>query len=135
MSNILAGKLPYDRSKTRKAVFAASTVSLLMLTLCVVGNCTSTLVTTSISTNLSSSSDDTWAVGTWEGGRGDAGATYRITLTLNADGTYRKTLATNIGAGGTHSGTWSLKGTTVYLSGDGNWPASSHDLSTFRKVN
>ena len=105
-----------------------------MLTLSVAGNCTSTLAMSGTNEGLLVSTDDTWAVGTWQGGYGDAGATYRVTLTLNGDGTYRKTLATNIGVGGAHSGTWSLKGTTVYLSGDGNWPPYSHDLSTFLKV-
>lgn len=73
-------------------------------------------------------------VGTWIFQTGDAGASYRITLELRADGTYTKTLETNVSVGGTHSGTWSNRGSVVYLSGDGNWPASSHDLAKFHRV-
>jgi hypothetical protein len=73
-------------------------------------------------------------VGKWVFVKGDAGATYRITLILRGNGGYTKTLETNIGAGGTHSGTWTSEGTVVHLSGDGNWPAYSHDLAQFQKV-
>ena len=78
--------------------------------------------------------DASWAIGTWVGGNGDTGAIYTVTLTLNANGSYHKTLSTDIGVGGSHSGTWTLKNTTVYLSGDGKWPPYSHDLSKFKKV-
>lgn len=73
-------------------------------------------------------------VGVWEFTKGDIGATYVIVLDLKADGSYTKQLRTSIGAGGTHSGTWKYRGAVVYLSGDGNWPPISHDLSTFTKV-
>ena len=56
---------------------------------------------------------------------------------LRGDGTYTKTLEARVNGapyGGTHDGTWSARGTTVYLSGDGNWPHITHDLSEFRKV-
>lgn len=72
--------------------------------------------------------------GTWTGGKCDPGACYQIILELRADGTYTKQLKTNIGVGGAHSGTYRVRGTVVYLSGDGNWPPYSHDLSQFQKV-
>ncbi len=81
-------------------------------------------------------------VGSWVGGAGDGGAAYVVELELHADGTYKKTLTaktnnadgSHSGYGGSHSGTWKAKGSVVYLSGDGNWPPYSHDLSKFRKV-
>jgi len=77
-------------------------------------------------------------VGTWErNGPNDSRATQRIILELRADGTYTKTLNATVDGkpyGGTHSGTWKARGTTVDLSGDGNWPSISHDLREFRKV-
>jgi hypothetical protein len=75
--------------------------------------------------------------GTWEYVGGDGGGQQKITLILRSDQTYTKTLdATVNGAhyGGTHSGTWTSEGMTVRLSGDGNWPPYTHDLSAFRKV-
>jgi len=81
-------------------------------------------------------------VGTWVGGAGDGGGSYVVELELHADGTYKKTLTARVsnpdgtgnGYGGSHNGTWTAKGSVVYLSGDGNWPPYSHDLSKFRKV-
>jgi hypothetical protein len=75
-------------------------------------------------------------VGTWKYQTSD-GPTYQaITLTLKSDGTYTKTLDAQVGGakyGGTHSGTWTASGTVVALSGDGNFPAFTHDLATFTK--
>jgi hypothetical protein len=70
----------------------------------------------------------------------------RIDLTLRPDGTYTKTFtartsgwggAGTVGApslGGTHTGRWTANGMMVHLSGDGNWPASDHNLAEFRRV-
>ena len=81
-------------------------------------------------------------IGTWIGGSGNGGdyASYQITLSLRDDGTYTKTLSAGgyggmKGFGGTHQGTWTCSGTIVYLSGDGNWPASTVNLAAFRRVN
>ncbi len=74
--------------------------------------------------------------GTWRYQNSDTYTFQKITLVLRADGTYTKTLEARVNGspyGGTHSGTWTASGTVVNLSGDGNWPAYSHDLSTFRK--
>jgi hypothetical protein len=84
-------------------------------------------------------------IGTWV--YEDAGSVHytRIEITLRPDGTYTKTLqgrtpgwgggGTGIGGlGGTHQGRWTAKGMVVDLSGDGNWPQSTHDLSSFRRV-
>jgi hypothetical protein len=69
----------------------------------------------------------------------------KIVLTLRSDGTYTKTLiarssqysggytGTGPTMGGTHSGTWSAQGTLVRLSGDGNWPATTHDVREFSR--
>jgi len=69
---------------------------------------------------------------------GDSGGYQKITLTLRSDGTYTKVLNAAVpglsGLGGTHSGTWTASGTSVTLSGDGNFPAFTHDLSAFRKI-
>lgn len=76
-------------------------------------------------------------VGTWKGTAGDSYAHQYVTLELRGDGTYTKTLSAAVGGsnyGGTHEGTWKANGMTVYLSGDGNWPPYSHDLSKFQKV-
>lgn len=84
-----------------------------------------------------SSSDESDLVGTWQYEGGDAGGQQKITLTLRADHSYTKTLDANVQGshyGGTHSGTWSARGMVVDLSGDGNWPPYTHDLSSFRKV-
>ena len=84
-----------------------------------------------------SSSDESDLTGTWEYERGDGGGQEKITLTMSTDHSYTKTLdATVQGShyGGTHSGNWTATGMVVSLSGDDNWPASTHDLSLFRKV-
>ena len=77
--------------------------------------------------------------GTWEGqGLSDSRARQFITLELRADGTYTKTLDSVVDGkhyGGTHSGTWKfLSSRQVFLSGDGNWPSYTQDLSLLRKV-
>jgi hypothetical protein len=84
------------------------------------------------------SSEDSRArlAGTWRYATRDASTSQKITLVLRGDGTYTKTLEARVNAadyGGTHSGTWTAKGMVVHLSGDGNWPAYTHDLSTFTK--
>jgi hypothetical protein len=84
-------------------------------------------------------------IGTWV--YEDAGSVHytRIEITLRPDGTYTKTLrartpgwgggGTGIGGlGGTHHGRWTARGMVVSLSGDGNWPPSTHDLSSFRRI-
>jgi hypothetical protein len=84
-------------------------------------------------------------IGTWV--YEDAGSVHftRIEITLRPDGTYTKTLGARTpgwggggkgigGLGGTHQGRWTSSGMVVYLSGDGNWPQSTHDLSGFRRV-
>ena len=75
--------------------------------------------------------------GTWEYEGGDGSAHQKITLILRSDQTYTKTLEAKVNGasyGGTHSGTWTADGMAVRLSGDGNWPPYTHDLSRFRKV-
>jgi hypothetical protein len=74
--------------------------------------------------------------GTWRYQTRDATTSQRIVLILRSDGSYTKTLDARVNGanyGGTHSGTWTANGTVVSLSGDGNWPAYTHDLSTFQK--
>ncbi len=86
---------------------------------------------------LATANEQDSLIGTWHFSGGDLSAQQTIDLALRADGTYTKTLSANVrGAhyGGTHSGTWTASGTVVYLSGDGNWPAVSHDLSRFTRV-
>ena len=76
-------------------------------------------------------------VGTWVREKSDANTYQKITLTLRGDGTYTKALEARVNGapyGGTHDGTWSARGSVVYLSGDGNWPRITHDLSEFRKA-
>lgn len=76
-------------------------------------------------------------VGAWHFSGGDLSAHQTIDLELRGDGTYTKEFSATVqGApyGGTHSGTWTARGMVVYLSGDGNWPAVSHDLSRFTRV-
>ena len=89
-------------------------------------------------TAFASSSDaESDLTGTWEYEGGDGGAQEKITLTLRADHSYTKTLEANVQGspyGGTHSGTWTANGKVVSLSGDGNWPPYTHDLSLFNKV-
>jgi hypothetical protein len=75
-------------------------------------------------------------VGTWRYETADDRTYQKITLNLNGNGTYTKTLDARVdGAkyGGTHSGTWTASGTVVALSGDGHFPAITHDLATFTK--
>jgi hypothetical protein len=84
--------------------------------------------------------------GTWRYESASGVGYTEIVLVLKADGTYTKHLkfrtpAMYSGAvgsgptgGGEHSGTWTATGTVVSLSGDGNWPASTHDLSEFHRV-
>jgi hypothetical protein len=85
-----------------------------------------------------SSGVDQSLVGKWVGGAGDGGGSYVVELELRSDGTYMKTLTAKTsdgaGYGGKHRGTWKSRGKQLFLSGDGNWPPYSHDLSTFRKV-
>lgn len=84
-------------------------------------------------------------IGTWV--YEDAGSVHytRIEITLRPDGTYMKTMrartpgwgggGTGIGGlGGTQQGRWTAIGMVVHLSGDGNWPPSTHDLSSFSRV-
>jgi len=88
-------------------------------------------------TEVSSQDDRSASVGEWVKESGDSGGEQRIILVLRADGSYRKTLDATVGGrkyGGTHEGTWTAEGKIVDLSGDGNWPAFSHDLSEFRKI-
>jgi hypothetical protein len=35
---------------------------------------------------------------------------------------------------GKHDGTWRAQGSVVTLSGDGRYPGSTHDLSTFSRI-
>ena len=81
--------------------------------------------------------DESDLAGTWDYERSDAGGQEKITLILRADHSYTKTLEANVQGshyGGTHSGTWTARGMVVSLSGDGNWPPYTHDLSLFRKI-
>ena len=84
-------------------------------------------------------------IGTWV--YEDAGSVHytRIEITLRPDGTYAKTLQARTpgwggggsgigGLGGTQQGRWTATETVVHLSGDGNWPQSSYDLSSFKRV-
>ncbi len=77
-------------------------------------------------------------VGVWEGdGPSDARARQHTVLELRADHTYTKTLRASVDGvdyGGTHSGTWTARGMTVDLSGDGHYPASTQDLRALQKV-
>jgi len=88
--------------------------------------------------NLVQSSQDDRArlAGTWRYATSDANTSQKITLTLRSDGTYSKMLDARVNGasyGGTHDGTWTARGMVVSLSGDGNWPALTHDLSSFTK--
>jgi hypothetical protein len=84
-------------------------------------------------------------VGTWVSEDSGSAHYTRIEITLRPDGTYTKTLrartpgwgggGTGVGGlGGTQEGRWTASGMVVQLSGDGNWPASSHNLSSFTRV-
>jgi hypothetical protein len=64
-----------------------------------------------------------------------------IVLTLRDDGTYTKKFTGRMSSwsggptgGGTHDGSWQANGMVVRLSGDGNWPGSTHDLRSFQKL-
>lgn len=75
-------------------------------------------------------------LGKWRYEHSDYSASETIDLVLRSDCTYTKTLDARVQGshyGGTHDGTWTAEGTTVHLSGDGNWPPYSHDLSKFQK--
>ncbi len=81
--------------------------------------------------------DDRDLVGTWEFQGGEGSAEQKITLTLRRDHSYTKTLEASVNGvpyGGTHSGTWNADGMNVRLSGDGNWPPYTHNLSSFHRV-
>lgn len=88
-------------------------------------------------TSVQSSRDDRARLaGTWRYESNDPGAHQRVLLVLRADGTYTKTLDAVVNGskyGGKHDGTWTARGMEVRLSGDGNWPAYTHDLSTFQR--
>lgn len=74
--------------------------------------------------------------GVWIRVRSDGSTYQKITLILREDGTYTKTLEARVNGsnyGGTHQGTWTARGTVVSLSGDGNWPALTHDLAEFQR--
>lgn len=64
-------------------------------------------------------------------------------LILRSDGSYTKQFGAVVGRGigtasggygGTHNGRWTSEGNLVHLSGDGNWPSYTEDLSLFRQV-
>lgn len=76
-------------------------------------------------------------VGTWESDESTSRTQKHVELFLRGDGTYTKILAARVDGlpyGGTHDGTWTNQGMLVYLSGDGNWPATTEDLRNMQKV-
>jgi hypothetical protein len=79
-------------------------------------------------------------VGVWFKETADLSSFQRLKLTLRPDGTYTKESWMRMSAYGTgyipgrHDGTWRSSGSVVYLSGDGNYPASNHDLSGFERL-
>lgn len=102
-----------------------------------VTGCSSRLNASGQQVQASSSRRPYALVGTWHYEASDIRTHQAIDLVLNADGTYTKTLSSVVDGtpyGGTHSGTWTADGMSVHLSGDGQWPAYTHDLSTFRKM-
>jgi hypothetical protein len=86
----------------------------------------------------SSSAQDDQLIGVWEGnGPSDSGGQQHTVLELRPDHTYTKTHQAKVNGtsyGGTHSGTWTANGMKVRLSGDGNFPPYTQDLSVMRKV-
>lgn len=79
-------------------------------------------------------------VGVWFKETANLSAFERLTITLRPDRTYTKESLMRMSAYGTgyipakHDGTWRAEGSTVILSGDGRYPGSTHDLSTFTKL-
>jgi hypothetical protein len=88
-------------------------------------------------------------VGTWRYESASLSHYQEIVLDLHPNGTYDKRFRArssqymSIGGightgtgptmGGDHSGTWTANGSIVRLSGDGNWPPVTHDLSQFTR--
>lgn len=78
--------------------------------------------------------------GTWRYESASLSHYEEVVLTLRDDGTYTKRLKGRMSsmssatAGGEHNGFWKANGMQVHLSGDGNWPAFTHDLRTFQRI-
>jgi hypothetical protein len=80
-------------------------------------------------------------VGVWfQDSDGNVSANQKLTITIRPDGTYTKESVMRVPAYGignipsSHNGTWTAQGTVVRLSGDGRYPGSTHDLSTFTRL-
>ena len=80
-------------------------------------------------------------VGVWfQDSDGNVSANQKLTITIRPDGTYTKESVMRVPAYGignipsSHNGTWTAQGMVVRLSGDGRYPGSTHDLSTFTRL-
>ena len=76
-------------------------------------------------------------LGTWQRTVSDATGTTRITLQLRQDGSYTKELYAVLRGhefNNSEQGTWRADGPVVLCSGDGNAPASRHDLRLYQKL-
>jgi hypothetical protein len=76
-------------------------------------------------------------LGTWQREVKDSTGETKITLELRADGTYTKTLDAFLRGRafhGSETGTWTADGPVVQCSGDGNSPASTHNLQYYQKI-
>ncbi len=71
----------------------------------------------------------------WLKTAGDNSAFSTTTLILRSDGTYTKKLEASLQGvfGGIHLGRWTQQGDILHLSGDGNWPPCTENLTLFHR--
>src|SRR5438309_268948 len=98
---------------------------------------TPNIISSHVTYYLFGQSDRDPYLGTWQRTAKDSTGETTITLELKADGSYRKKMDAFLRGQAFHSsevGTWTADGPVVQCSGDGEAPASNHNLRYYQKI-